>query len=824
MQMYWDPPYGAGKTERPSDRAQFMDRPLRIAQLAPLVESVPPARYGGTERVIHALTEELVRRGHDVTLFATGDSQTSARLESMAPHGIRGNARDSDALNVAMLEWVRRESSRFDVIHSHLGHIGFPFSRSFQSASVHTLHGRLDLPEHERVLNYYRDRNVVTISWSQRGFLPASLVPWAETVYNGIDFDRFAFRQQPDSPSYLAFLGRISPEKRPDRAISIARRAGIPLRIAAKIDPTDAEWADRHFLPLLDGPGVDYLGELDDKGRIDLLSGALALLFPIDWPEPFGLAMAESQACGTPVVAMVGGAVDELIAHGETGFVCHSEDDTVEAVSAVGGIERSRCRRRAEALFTASAMADGYEAVYQRALDRTRSVAQLPYGPSGWRGEQTDADEPTVPYPNEEYLKLFSSPDSESTLAQIIHLAVPRLADYCAIHLLIHDSGSRTSTLELTRTGMSGRMSVEWLSRRYDLSGDEHTPPVSAALTGRTMRITREISEISGSSGVGNVDPGIISAVHVPLIMNGETTGVLSLVLSDSDEQHCDVDLSAAEALAAWAAQAIEVARRHERLRAEVRDREEDLTIAAHELKAPLTAAKGYGQILCRRIRTRPDAIQPIVEQSDRIVANLERLETLMDDLFDVSLLRQGRIMLRPEPVELVGLAREVIGRFENPYGESPRYDLRLAAPDRLEGQWDSRRIEQVLGNLISNAVKYSPDGGTIDIRIEPEQDKVRLLVCDEGVGIAREDRQRLIERFQRGHSGSRAVHGAGLGLSIVKQIIEHHGGEVAISGRNGAGSLVSVTLPYLPIENTENPSPGTGAPSELGVGRPWPG
>jgi glycosyltransferase involved in cell wall biosynthesis len=250
--------------------------------------------------------------------------------------------------------------------------LGFPFARHCATPVVHTLHGRLDYPEQHRVLACYRDLQLVSISRSQRDPVRDLSLGWRATVHNGIDVARFPFAAEPNPDRYLAFLGRISPEKGPCQAIEVARRAGIPLKVAAKIDPVDAEWAAEHFLPLLDGPGVEYLGEVDEQGKWELLRGAYAYLFPICWPEPFGLTMAEAMACGTPVIALAGGSVEEVLAHGETGFVCRSLDEMVDALGHVDEIERAACRRRAEERFSTAAMTDGYEAVYRELAARRR--------------------------------------------------------------------------------------------------------------------------------------------------------------------------------------------------------------------------------------------------------------------------------------------------------------------------------------------------------------------------------------------------------------------------------------------------------------------
>lgn len=342
---------------------------MRIAQVAPLYERVPPRLYGGTERVVYALTEELVRRGHDVTLFATADSLTSARLAPMAEAGIRlAGIKEPLPLHVAMLEEVYAQADQFDIIHSHVDVLGFPFARASAVPTVSTMHGRLDLPEYRRVLSRFSEQHLVSISHSQRKPVRDLPLNWVGTVYNGIRLEHFPFRDEPEDPPYLVFLGRISPEKGPIEAVKVARAVGLPLKVAAKIDPADADWADEHFLPILEGGGVEFLGEVDEPTKAALLGGALATLFPIQWPEPFGIVMTESLACGTPVIALRGGSVEEVLVDGVTGFICDSLEEMAEAVSQVERIDRRACRAHVEAKFSAAAMADGYEAIYERVL------------------------------------------------------------------------------------------------------------------------------------------------------------------------------------------------------------------------------------------------------------------------------------------------------------------------------------------------------------------------------------------------------------------------------------------------------------------------
>jgi glycosyltransferase involved in cell wall biosynthesis len=284
---------------------------MRIAQVAPLTEAIPPKLYGGTERVVYWLTEELVALGHDVTLFASGDSSTSAKLEAAWPKALRldGSIRDPNALHTVMLERVRKRSKEFDLLHFHLDY--YPFSLFARQATpfITTLHGRLDLPEHQPVFETFRDVPLVSISNSQRR--PVQQANWIRTIYHGLP-ERL-LTPQPVKPSYFAALGRIAPEKSIDRAIRIADRCGIPLKIAAKVDRVDQEYYDEIISPLLKSPNVEYIGEINDREKSGFLSGAIALLVTIEWPEPFGLVMIEAMACGTPVSAFNRGSVPEIV-------------------------------------------------------------------------------------------------------------------------------------------------------------------------------------------------------------------------------------------------------------------------------------------------------------------------------------------------------------------------------------------------------------------------------------------------------------------------------------------------------------------------------
>jgi len=339
---------------------------MRIAQVAPLFEPVPPTLYGGTERVVYGLTEELVRRGHDVVLFASGDSKTSARLVPCCRRGLRldPNVRDYLSFTIREVGRVSGMAGEFDLIHNHIDYFAYPISRLIRTPMVTTLHGRLDLPELQGVYAEFPEVRLVSISNAQRAPLPQA--HWLATVYNGIDVSRFTLHEQPGK--YLAFLGRISPEKRPDLAVEIARAVDMPLRIAAKVDPVDRDYFEE-IQPLLRDPRVEFVGEIDDAQKDEFLGNAYAYLFPIDWPEPFGITMAEAMACGTPVIAMARGSVPEVVASGRMGFICRTVDEMIAAVAEVSHLDRRACRAHVEARFSVERMADGYEAVYARMLE-----------------------------------------------------------------------------------------------------------------------------------------------------------------------------------------------------------------------------------------------------------------------------------------------------------------------------------------------------------------------------------------------------------------------------------------------------------------------
>jgi glycosyltransferase involved in cell wall biosynthesis len=349
---------------------------LRIAQLAPPFESVPPTAYGGTERVVSTLTEELVRRGPDVTLFASGDSTTAARLVPIVPHALRHAdppSNDFSAHRAAIYRTILREIDDFDIVHSHLDFEGFGLAEATSRPLVTTLHGRVDAPRLFPIYRAFADLPLVSISAAQR--LPLANANWLATVHHGIDLDEFTFTAR--RGGYLAFLGRISPDKGLDVAIRVARRVGLPLMVAARPplafgdDPEvqrDRQYYEQVIQPLLRDPGVELIGEVGGDVKDRFLGNALALLFPIRWPEPFGLVMAEALACGTPVIALRQGSVPEIIEHGLTGFIGHDEDDLVAAVERLSEIDRARCRAEAELRFSPRAMADRYEQVFATML------------------------------------------------------------------------------------------------------------------------------------------------------------------------------------------------------------------------------------------------------------------------------------------------------------------------------------------------------------------------------------------------------------------------------------------------------------------------
>ncbi len=344
---------------------------MRIAQIAPLHEAVPPKLYGGTERVVSYLTEALVELGHDVTLFASGDSITAAQLEAVWPQALRldPKIRDTLAPHMLMLEQVRQRADEFDILHGHLDYSPFSLFSRQSTPFLTTLHGRLDLPELQPVFNLFTQAQVVSISDSQRSPLPQA--NWLATIYHGLPEKRLMPRSD-IQPGYLAFLGRISPEKRVDTAISIAAKCGLPIKIAAKIDRVDQAYYDEQIKPLMSQPHVEYIGEISEAEKAAFLSGAHALLFPIDWPEPFGLVMIEAMACGTPVIAFKRGSAPEVVDHGVSGFLVSDEMEAVAAVNRLHTVSRDTVRQQFEARFTAQRMAKDYIVAYERLLHQQR--------------------------------------------------------------------------------------------------------------------------------------------------------------------------------------------------------------------------------------------------------------------------------------------------------------------------------------------------------------------------------------------------------------------------------------------------------------------
>jgi glycosyltransferase involved in cell wall biosynthesis len=342
---------------------------MKIAQVAPLYESVPPQGYGGTERVVYFLTEELVRQGHDVTLFASGDSQTRAKLVAGCPRALRldSSCKDPLAHHLILLERVFERASAFDILHFHCDYLHFPWSRRHRCRHVTTLHGRLDMPDLQPLYREYAGEPLISISDAQRR--PLAWANWQGTVYHGLPGDLYHLHEKPGS--YLAFLGRISPEKRVDRAIAIAQRVGMPLKIAAKVDAADRDYYKNQIEPLLrkSRPLVEFLGEIGEQAKNEFLGNAYALLFPIDWPEPFGLVMIEALACGTPVIAFRNGSVPEVLDDGVTGFIVDNLEQAVQAVERVANLSRAECRRVFERRFHVRRMARDYLTIYRHLLE-----------------------------------------------------------------------------------------------------------------------------------------------------------------------------------------------------------------------------------------------------------------------------------------------------------------------------------------------------------------------------------------------------------------------------------------------------------------------
>jgi len=344
---------------------------MKIAQVAPLYESVPPLMYGGTERVVAYLTDELVRQGHQVTLFASADSVTTAELRPMCPRALRlegKNITDPLAHHVRMLEIVAQEASSFDVVHFHIDYLHFPVTRRHDFAAVTTLHGRLDIPDLHPLFREFSEMNLVSISDAQR--LPMDWANWVGTVYHGLPEDLLQAKEQPGQ--YLAFLGRISPEKRVDRAIELGRRVGMPIKIAAKIDAVDRDYFESHIRRLLRDPLVEFVGEISESEKSEFLGNAYALLFLIDWQEPFGLVMTEAMACGTPVIAYRMGSVPEVIEDGVTGYIVDNLEEAVEAVGRIAALDRLKIREVFQDRFSVRRMCHDYIEIYRRIGIRER--------------------------------------------------------------------------------------------------------------------------------------------------------------------------------------------------------------------------------------------------------------------------------------------------------------------------------------------------------------------------------------------------------------------------------------------------------------------
>lgn len=340
---------------------------MRIAQVAPLYVATPPHGYGGTERIISGLTETLVKQGHEVTLFATGDSRTSARLVACTPKALGfEHIFESGASHTAMLAQVYRRASEFDVIHSHVDYQALPFAVNCPTPTIITLHGTLDMEGYPEALSAFPEIRYVSISNNQRAPLPN--LNWAATVYHGIDVRAHPFGERPGA--YLLFVGRISPEKGPERAIAIAKKCGIPLKIAAKVDPKDRKFFNQVVKPLLNDPLIEFLGPVDERRKCQLMKNALALLLPIRWQEPFGMVYIESLACGTPVLTCPMGAAPEILSEGKTGFMRETDDELVEAALRVHEVSRAGCRAWAERRFDVSAMTRNYLSVYYAALGK----------------------------------------------------------------------------------------------------------------------------------------------------------------------------------------------------------------------------------------------------------------------------------------------------------------------------------------------------------------------------------------------------------------------------------------------------------------------
>ncbi|WKN29887.1 glycosyltransferase family 4 protein [Porifericola rhodea] len=354
---------------------------MKIAQVSPLYESVPPKLYGGTERVVSYLTEELIQQGHEVTLFASGDSYTSARLQGHVKEALRLNPKVKDPLahHIVQLQEVIEHSDEFDIIHFHTDYLHFPVSALLKNAHITTLHGRIDIPDLQYVYNKFKEHPVVSISNSQR--MPVPQANWVGTVYHGLPLDLYT--QGSGEGEYLAFIGRISPEKRPDRAIEIARKAGMKIKVAAKIDKADEAYYKQSIKKLMAQPHVEFVGEIGETEKNEFLGNAKALLFPIDWPEPFGMVMIEAMACGTPVIAYENGSVPEVIDKGESGFLVNSIEEAVRAVNNIDLLDRTIVRNCFEKRFSAKVMAENYLMLYHQLVPLARASYSHTKQPEG---------------------------------------------------------------------------------------------------------------------------------------------------------------------------------------------------------------------------------------------------------------------------------------------------------------------------------------------------------------------------------------------------------------------------------------------------------